>query len=168
MKMSMRAGALVAGLAMAVSLAVPLAAPAGAALKPSVACKAETSPPLASAGGKVKSTISKCTPTALSAGGTSTTKAKAGSTSGQVVSTTIWKNGKGTSTATIKYAGTTPGKCKAPFDTRVKITGTTGKSTGAAAKIVKKGEAVTAFICAITKGPKTGQTMLEPGTSFKL
>src|SRR5689334_16182119 len=98
-----------------------MAMPAGAALKPSVSCKAETSPPLAA--GNVVSTLSKCSPAALAAGGTSKTKAKAGSTSGQQTSTTTWKGGKGTTTSTIKYAATTKGKCKAPYDTRIKITG---------------------------------------------
>ena len=167
MKVSVRAGALIAGFAMAMSVAVPLAMPAGAAT-PSVSCKAQTSPPLAA--GKVVSTLSKCSPAALAAGGTSTTKAKAGSTSGQVVSTTVWKGGKGSTTSTISYTskGVTKGKCKAPFDTRVKITGKVTKAAGAAAKITKAGEPVTAFICAITKGAKVGQTILEPGSLFKL
>ena len=165
MKISKRAGALVAGLAVA-GLVVPLALPAGAALKPSVTCKSSTTKPIAS--GSVKSTLAKCTPAALAAGGSSSTKAKAGSTSGQVVSTTVWKNGKGSTTSTIKYAVVAKGKCKAPFDARVKVTGSVTKATGAAAKITKKGEPVTAFVCAVTKGAKAGQSALEPGTVFKL
>jgi hypothetical protein len=168
-KTSIRYGALACALAAGSAVVVPLALPASAAaLKPSVSCKSESSPPLAA--GKVTSTVSKCTPAALSAGGTSTTKTKAGSTSGQVISTTVWKGGKGTTAATIKYAGAkTLGKCKAPYDTRVTIKGTVNKSTGAAAAIVKKGEAVTASICAIAKAGKSqGKTILEPGTAFKL
>src|SRR4051794_39824101 len=166
MKVSIRVGALAAGVAMAVSVAVPMALPAGAALKASVTCRGEPSPPLSA--GKVVSTISKCTPAALAAGGTSTTKAKAGSTTGQSTSTTVWKGGKGSTTSTIKYKGTTKGKCKAPFDSRVQINGKVTKATGAAAKITKVGEPVTAFICAITKGAKLGQTTIEPGSVFKL
>ena len=167
MKISLKVGALALGLATAASMAVPMALPAGAALKSSVACKAETSPPLSA--GAVKSTISNCTPAALKAGGTSTTKAKAGAKAGTVTSTTIWKNNKGTTTATITYAGAaTKGKCKAPFDSRITITGKVTKATGAAAAITKVGEPVTASICAITKGAKVGQTTIEPGTAFKL
>jgi|SRR3954447_8391750 hypothetical protein len=167
MKMSIKASALVIGMAATAGMVLPIAAPAGAALKASVSCKTETSPPLSK--GAVKSTVGKCTPAALAAGGTSTTKAKAGSTSGQSTSTTTWKNGKGTTTATIKYKGAaTKGKCKAPYDTRVTITGKVTKATGAAAKITKVGEPVTASICAITKGAKLGQTTIEPGTLFKL
>ena len=167
MKLSIRTGALVAGIAMGVSVVVPMALPAGAALKSSVSCKTETSPPLAA--GSVKSTVGNCT-TALKAGGTSTTKAKPGSTSGQKTSTTVWKNGKGTTTATITYAGNPAGKgkCKAPYDLRVKITGKVTKATGAATAITKVGEPVTASICAITKGAKLGQTTIEPGTTFNL
>ena len=43
-----------------------------------------------------------------------------------------------------------------------------GASTGAAAKIVKKGEPVKRSVSAYTSGPKLGQSNLEPGTSFTL
>src|SRR3954452_15126069 len=172
MRMSIKASALVIGMAATVGMVLPMAAPAGAALKPSVSCKTETSPSLKAGGGNVKSTIGGCTPTALKAGGTSTTKAKAGDSSGKKTSTTVWKNGKGTTTATITYAGTPAGKgkCKAPYDLRVKITGKVTKATGAAKAITKVGEPVTASICAISnvKNPKVGQTTIEPGTLFKL
>ena len=150
---------------MALSVAVPMALPAGAALKSSVSCKTETSPPLAE--GKVKSTIGTYTGP-LKAGGTSTTKAKPGATAVIVTSTTIWKNNKGTTTATIKYKGAkTKGKCKAPYDTT--ITGKVTKATGAAATITKKGEPVTVSICAISKAEASqGKTTIEPGTLFKL
>src|ERR1700742_5111060 len=101
MKMSWKASALALGIAATAGMVLPIAAPAGAALKSSVACKTETSPSLKAGGGNVKSTIGSCTPTALKAGGTSTTKAKAGDTSGKKTSTTVWKNGKGSTTATI-------------------------------------------------------------------
>ena len=167
MKISKRAGALVAGVAMGVSMAVPLALPAGAA-KSSVSCTKLTALPLAQTGGKLKSTVSSCTPAALKAGGSSLTTVKKGQTAGTVTNTITWKNGKGTTVAVIKYGSTTKGKCKAPYDSRVKITGSVKSATGAAAKITKKGEPIVAFVCAVTKGAKQGQSALEPGTTFKL
>jgi hypothetical protein len=165
----MKAGALGAGLAMAFGLAVPLALPAGAAPKPSVACAKESSPPIAQSGGKVKSTLAACTPAALKAGGSSLTTVNPGQQAGTVTDTITWKGGKGKTVAIVKYASTTKGKCKAPYDARIKITGSVKSSTGAAANIVKKGEPLSAFVCAITKaGAKQGQTALEPGTKFKL
>jgi hypothetical protein len=166
-KLSIRAGALAAGLVMGLGVVVPLALPAGAA-KASVSCAKETSPPLAA--GKVHSTLATCTPAALKAGGTSVTKTAKNQTKGTVTDVITWKGGKGTTTAVIKYGPTTKGKCKAPFDARVKITGSVKSATGAAAKITKKGEPVTAFICAISnlKSPKVGQTTIEPGTKFAL
>ena len=40
--------------------------------------------------------------------------------------------------------------------------------TGAAKKIIKVGEPVAATVCAFVSGPKKGQTMLAPGTKYKL
>ena len=144
--------------------AVPLAAPASAALTPSVACAKETSPPIAKSGGKLQSTLASCTPAALAAGGSSLTAVKAGQTKGTLTDTITWKGGKGTTVAVVKYGTATGvGKCKAPYDSRVK------SSTGAAAKIVKASEPLSASICAISKaGANQGQTALEPGTKFKL
>jgi hypothetical protein len=167
MKHSFRAAVL--AVAASAALIAPLALPASAAApKPSVACAKETSPPLK--GGATVSTLASCTPAALKAGGGSTTKTAKNQTKGTVTDTIVWKGKQGTTVAVIKYAGAkTIGKCKAPFDGRVTITGTVKSATGAAAKITKKGEPVTASICAVTKaGPKLGQTILEPGTKFKL
>jgi hypothetical protein len=164
MRASARAGALVAGIAMACSLAVPLAVPAGATPSPSVSCKSETSPLYA---GEHRYTISKCTPTALKAGATSTKTPNKPNT-GKFVFSTVWKNDKGTTTSHVKFTVISKGKCKAPFGTRLKVTGTVNSSTGEAATIVKKGEPITAFLCEITKGAKGGQTILEAGTTFKL
>jgi hypothetical protein len=164
-------GALCAATAMtAAGLALPLAQSAPAAT-PSVACSKLSALPLAQTGGKLKSTYSQCTPSALSAGGTSLTKVSTtGPTSGKLTNTITWKNGKGTTVATVKYApASTKGKCKAPYDTRVKITGSVKSSTGAAKAIVKAGEPLSAMVCAVSKaGPKQGQSALEPGTKFKL
>ena len=148
---------------------VPLAVPASA-LTPSVACAKETSPPIAKSGGKLQSTLASCTPAALSAGGSSLTAVKAGQTKGTLTDTITWKGGKGTTVAIVKY-GTAKGvgKCKAPYDSRVAISGNVKSATGAAAKITKKGEPLSASICAISKsGPSQGQTVVEPGTKFKL
>jgi hypothetical protein len=165
MKNSMRAGALVAGLALGVSLAVPLALPAGAALKPTVSCAKLTAPPLK--GKQITSTISMCKPAALAAGGGSVVTVKPNQKKGTVTETITWKNGKGKTVLTISYAPVTIGKCKKPYDSRVKITGKVSSSTGAA-KIIKAGEPVTGFVCSITKGTKTGQSTIEPGTTLKL
>jgi hypothetical protein len=75
---------------------------------------------------------------------------------------------KGTTTSHVKFTVISKGKCKAPFGTRLKVTGTVNSSTGVAATIVKKGEPVSAFLCEITKGAKFGQTVLEAGTTFTL
>jgi hypothetical protein len=168
-KLSIRGGALAAVAAIGTAgLVVPLTNVASAAIPPHVACAKVTSQPLSKTGGKIKATFAQCTPAALAAGGGSLTSVQPNQTSGTLTDKVTWKNGKGTTTMIIKYAGTTIGKCKPPYDTRVKITGKVKSSTGAAAKIVKNGEPVTAFQCAITKGPNTGQSTLEPGTKFKL
>jgi hypothetical protein len=164
MRVSVRAAALVTGIAMGCGAAVPLALPAGAAPPPSVSCKSETSPLYA---GEHQYTISKCTPTALKAGATSTKTPKKPNT-GKFAFSTVWKNDKGTTTSHVKFTVVTKGKCKAPFGTRLKVTGIVNTSTGVAATIVKKGEPISAFLCEITTGAKFGQTILEAGTTFKL
>jgi hypothetical protein len=145
-------------------LAVPLAVPAGAGPSPSVSCKSETSPLYA---GQHQYKISKCTPAALSAGATST-KTPPKPNTGKFVFSTVWNKDKGTTTSHVKFTVVSKGKCKAPFGTRLKVTGTVNSSTGVAATIVKKGEPVSAFLCEITKGAKFGQTVLEAGTTFKV
>ena len=168
MKISVRASALAIAVAAGASLVVPLAVPASAALTPSVACAKVNAPPVKN--GKLASVYSACTPAALAAGGNSLTKVDtSGPTSGKLINTITWKNGKGTTKTSIKYAGAkTNGKCKAPTK-RVTITGSVVSSTGAAAKIIKNGEPLTGSVCAITAaGPNQGLTVIEPGTKFKL
>ena len=166
MKMSLKASVLALGIAATAGMVLLLAVPAGAALKSSVSCKKEST---TLKGGKVTSNISSCTPASLAAGGSSVTSVKPNQQKGTVTDTVTWKGGKGKTVATVSYAKTTKGKCKAPYDSRVKITGKVTSATGAAAKITKKGEPVAALICAITKaGPKQGQTALEPGSTFRL
>jgi len=169
MNVSVRTRVLVLAVTAGTLLTAPLALPASA-LKSSVACAKETSPPISKSGGKLQSTLATCTPAALSAGGSSLTAVKAGQTKGTLTDTITWKGGKGTTVAIVKY-GTAAGvgKCKAPYDSRVAITGSVKSATGAAKSITKVGEPLSASICAISKsGPNQGQTMLEPGTKFTL
>src|SRR6185436_3631679 len=108
MKLSTRASALVLAAALGTAgFVLPCVAPAGAALKPSVACAKVTSQPLSKTGGKIKATFASCTPTALAAGGSSLTSVQPNQTSGTLTEKVTWKNGKGTTTMIIKYAGTT-------------------------------------------------------------
>ena len=117
MRISRKAGALVVGMAVGVGLVVPFALPADAALKPTVSCSKISAPPLK--GTKITSTISVCTPALLKAGGGSVTTVKPNQTAGTVTQTITWKNGKGKTSLTIKYASQkTLGKCKAPYDSR--------------------------------------------------
>lgn len=167
MKNSIRASALVLAVA-AGAVAVPLATVASAALAPTVSCAKVNAPPLK--GGKLTSTFASCTPAALAAGGGSVVAPGTGTTSGKLVMTITWKGGKGTTKGTVKYApNKTLGKCSTVKGTsRVTITGSVISSTGAAA-IIKKGEPISGSVCAIsTAGPKQGQTVIEPGTKFKL
>lgn len=151
----------VAALAM---VAVPLATPASAAQ--SVACAKESS---AIKSGKATSTFALCTPAALSAGGTGVTPKTPppGTKAGQLALVITWKNGKGKTNLSLKYTTQSSlGKCKAPTK-RIKATGSVTGGSGAALKIAKKGEPVSASVCVYTTGPKLGQSSLEPGTKFK-
>jgi hypothetical protein len=168
MKFSFRSGALVAAVACGAGLIVPFATSAGAALTPTVACS-KVSAPKIPASGKLTSTFASCTPALLAAGGTSIVAVqKNGPQAGKIVSTITWKNGKGTTKSTYNYKpAATKGKCVAPYDTRVTITGKILSSTGAA-KIIKVGEPVNGSICAITTGANLGKSVNEPGTKFKM
>jgi hypothetical protein len=158
MQISVKTRAVAMTIAAGALFFVPLAAPAGAAQ--SVACASLTAPPAKNGVSTV--TLAKCTPASLSAGAVLTSK------SGQKTNTVKWKNNKGTTLTTGSYKLlTAPGKC--PTGTaRLSLTGKVTGGTGAAAKIIKRGEPVTASICAITKGSKTGTAYLEPGTKIKL
>ena len=146
---------------------MPLASPASAALKPSVACGKLTTKLV---GTTATSVLSQCTPAALSAGGTSVTlkTPPPGSQQGQLGSKITWKGGKGTTTTAAKFVlQKTRGTCPAGT-TRITTSGSVKIVTGAAKKIIKVGEPVTATVCAYVSGPKKGQTMLAPGTKYKL
>ena len=170
MKISTRASALVLAVAAGVGLGVPLAVPASAALVSSVTCTKVSSTPLK--GSTASSVFSGCTPAALALGGAGgTTKSPPpGSQTGTVGFKVTWKGGKGTTTAAIKFAvQKTLGKCPAAGGyKRLAVVGTVKVATGAAAKITKLGEPVTASQCVVVSGAKAGQSMLEPGTKFKL
>ena len=164
MKVSVRTRKLVLAVAAGAMLTVPFATPASAAQ--SAACSKITSLP--AKGGSVSITFANCTPTTLSAGGTSTAKAGTGKLSGSLVVTITWKGGKGTTVLSAKYGGAkTKGKC-ATGTAHLTLTGAVQSGKGAAGTAIKKGEPVTASVCAITSGPKLGQASLEPGTKFKL
>jgi len=168
-KFSSRVGALAIATAMGTTgLIIPLTHTASAALKQTVACAKVTAPKIP-ASGKLTSTFASCTPALLAAGGTSTVAVqKNGPQAGKIVSTIVWKNAKGTTKSTYNYKpAATKGKCVAPYDTRVTITGKILSSTGAA-KIIKVGEPVTGSVCAITKGANLGKSTIEPGTKFKM
>ena len=167
MKLSMRTGALVAGLAMALGVTVPLALPAGAALTSHVTCASVTSGKLTPAG--AKSTFAKCTPATLKGGtGTTTKTPPPGTKKGQVGFKVTWSGGKGSTTAAITFTTQkTRGKCPAGY-ARLAVKGTVKATTGAAKAITKVGEPVTASQCVLTSGANAGKSMLEPGTKFKL
>ena len=166
MKRSIRSGALAIAIATGITVVVPLALPASAALKQSATCSKLTA---GFVGKTLKTTYSQCTPAALVAGaGSVSAVSKTGPNKGKLLQTLTWKNGKGTTTTTIKYApAATKGKC-ATGTSRVTVTGSVTGGTGAAATIIKKGEPLTISICAVTSGTKIGNASLEPGTKFKL
>jgi hypothetical protein len=162
-------GALCAATAIsATGLVLPLAQSAPAATPSKVTCAKVTSGAIS--GGNVKSTFGSCAPTAFKAGGTgATTKSPPpGSQQGQVGFKITWKNGMGTTTAAISFKVVSKGKCVAPYDTRISAKGTVKVVTGKAALTIKKGEAVSAFQCVVSKGAQAGKSTLEPGTKFQL
>ena len=166
MNRSLRARGIVLAATAALAVSVVLVEPASAALTPHVTC-AKLSVP--KSGSTTPSTISSCTPTALKDGATSKFKQPPkGSQAGTLTGSFVWKGGKGTTVTLVSFKLlTAKGKCAAG-QTRVKLTGKVTGGTGAAAKIVKKGEPVSASICSYVSGPKTGMSSLEPGTQYKM
>ena len=168
MKVRIPARILLLGAAAGSMLAAPLATPASA-LTPSVVCSKLTSTTtISGSNGTTASTLSVCTPTALKAGGTSKVTVPVSKLTGNVTSKMTWKNGQGTTTVTEHYATTkSKGKCPAGTLYHAVVTGKTGASTGAAVNVIKKGEPITASVCAKSVNGKYVST-LEPGTKFKL
>jgi hypothetical protein len=124
---------------------------------------------LTSPGGSKPGAILSCTPAALQAGAVSAFKQPPpGTQAGTLQGTYTWKNGKGKTIVLIKFKQqTTRRKCPAGT-ARVTVTGNVTGGSGAAAKLIKKNEPVTASICAVTTGANAGKTSLEPGTKFKM
>jgi len=143
--------------AAAALVAVPLAVPGPAAgNQPAKCTKLTAKPPAAT---KFKGTLSGCAPVAATGG--SGTGTFVYSASGTLRVTIKWASGKGTTRANAKFANqTNPGRCKAA--TRVTITGKVTGGTGAAAKVIKKGQPITGSACFGAKG-----VTLEPGTVLK-
>ena len=97
-------GALCATAAMAVTgLAFPLAQSASAS-PPHVVCgKIVATTTISGSNGTTATTWSACTPTALKAGGSSKVTVPVSKLTGNLTSKITWKNGKGTTTVTMKY-----------------------------------------------------------------
>ena len=169
MRCSVRTRAFALAVSAAALLTVP-ALPASAALTSTVTCTKVSSPPLK--GGAASSTFTGCTPASLTLGGKGGTQKTPppGSQSGSVGFKVTWNGGKGTTTAAITFAvQKTLGKCPATGGfKRLAVKGTVKLATGAAKTITKIGEPVTASQCVVVSGAKAGQSMLEPGTKFKL
>jgi hypothetical protein len=104
-----------------------------------------------------KSTLSGCTPLAATGGsGKSVTNLKT------LVSKTTWAGGKGTTTVKVGYKkAPSQGKCPAGT-THILSTGKVTASTGAAAKVIKAGQASNASVCVTSKSTAS----LEPGTKY--
>jgi hypothetical protein len=164
------------GLALAIGglalLAAPMASPAGAAPKPAVACaklSSSTTLNVAKGTGTVTSAFLTCTPKGLAAGGTSKVTVPFSKLSGSITTKITWKNGKGTTTATEKFTTQkTIGACPKGTKYRTIISGSVKASTGAAAKIIKKGEPVSATVCTKQASSTKYTSTLMKGTKFKL
>ena len=164
------------GLALAIGglalLAAPMAAPAGAAPKPAVACaklSASTTVNLAKSTGTVTSNFLTCTPKGLAAGGSSKVTVPLSKLTGTLTTKITWKGGKGTTTVTEKFTTQkTIGACPKGTKYRSIITGSVKSSTGAAAKIIKKSEPITATVCTKATSSTKYTSALLKGTKFKL
>jgi hypothetical protein len=139
-------------------LALPLAAPGEAAGSAKCAKLASQPPATVNGAPTIKGNLSKCTPLAATGGSakfTANLKTKTGKAT--------WSGGKGTTTLTMTYKpGPKVSKCpkgSSLFLATGKVTG----GTGAAAKVIKKGEAIKASIC-VNNTKFNGSLM--PGTSF--
>jgi hypothetical protein len=150
---------LAAGAACAALLAMPLAMPASAAT--GAQCKKMSEKTV---NNKVIFTVASCTPLSATGGSGSgpVSGTKPGQTKGSVNVKVTWAKKHGTTLANVKFAPTTPGKCKVG-STRLKITGKVTGGSGAAIKTIKKGQAVTGSVCLT----KSGTASLEPGTVVK-
>jgi hypothetical protein len=105
-------------------------------------------------------TLSKCTDTANTGGGGTFPVAALTSGSGTIT----WDSGHGTTAVTVS-ASPNGGTACAAGDSEYAVTGTTGASTGAAKKSIKKKSALNALACVNTT---TGAISLVPHTDFTI
>jgi hypothetical protein len=160
MKLSVRARALVVGVASASLLVIPLALPSAAATGASCKKASETTK-----AGVTTFLVSSCTPLAVTGGSGKgpVTGTKPGQTAGTVNVKVTWVQKKGTTSAKIKFSKNPAGRGKCPVaSTRLKITGSVTGGTGVAVKTIKVGQAVTGSVC--LKGTAIS---LESGTVVK-
>jgi hypothetical protein len=170
MKCSIRSRSVVLAVAAGALLAVPFASPASAAS--SLSCSklsSTTSLNLTAKTGTTSSSFLSCGTGALAAGGSSKVTVPISKITGSLTEKITWKGGKGTTSVTEKYTSQkTLGKCPKGTKYRTIVSGTTKTSTGAAAKVIKSGETISAQIC--TTAPTTTKyvSILLKGTTFKI
>jgi hypothetical protein len=166
----MRVSALVFAIATAAGLAVPFAGPASAAS--STACSkivSTTALNLKTNTATVSSTFLNCGTGALAAGGSSSVTVPIAKITGSLTTKITWNGGKGTTAVTEKYAAQkTIGTCPTGTKYRTLVTGSTNSSTGAAAKIIKSGETISATFCTTAPSSTKYVSSLLKGTTFKL
>jgi hypothetical protein len=138
--------------------AIPLSAPSSAAAAPASCSKLVSLTPTTVKGVSMSnSTISGCLPLAATGGsGKSVTNLKT------FISTTTWAGGKGTTIVKISYKGASQGKCPSTAS-HVLSTGKVTGGSGAALKVIKVGQTVSASVCV---DKKSSAASLEPGTKY--
>ena len=140
---------------------------ASAALKSSVVCSNNTT--TTTIKGTIGTTNAKFSGCTGGLGGSSTTTEPVSKLAGTVKTKIVWANRKGTTMVTQSFTALkTMGKCPKGTIYHSKVTGTTGASTGAAAKIIKVGEAVSGTFCTKQLTKTKLLTSLEPGTKYTL
>jgi len=138
--------------------AIPLSSPSSAAAAGASCSKLVSPAPVTVKGVTTShSTLSGCTPTSVTGGsGTSVTNLKT------LVSTTTWAGGKGTTIEKVTYKnGPKVNKCPKGTTLIISTDVVTGGS-GAAFKVITKGQAGSASVCVTSKSTAT----LEPGTKY--
>ena len=159
-------------IATAALTAVPFAASASAAAKPSVSCAklvSTTSLNLTAKTGTVSSSFLTCTPAGLASGGSDKVTTPIAKITGTLTAKITWNGGKGTTAVTEKFTSQpTIGKCPKGTKYLTLVTGTTGASTGAAAKIIKSGEPISGSICTVVASSTKYVSSLLAGTKFSL
>ena len=171
MRFSVRTRALVLAVITGALLTAPLGLPASAAAPSTVCSKLSSTVALnlTAKTGTVTSAFLSCGTGVLKAGGTSKVTVPIAKLTGTLTTTITWTGGKGTTTATEKYASQkTLGKCPKGTKYRTLVTGSTKSSTGAAAAVIKPGEPISAEICTTAPSATKYVSSLLKGTTFKL